>query len=174
VGRAGGLVAPMDRLHREIKAAEAIKAGILSLTDDTDAIRDTLEGETNLQPMIRAMLLSIEDDQAMVDGAKARIDDLRGRKDRFEDRIKAKRALVEQAMAVAEIDKVETDLATVSLRNVPPDLIVTAEADVPSRFFVPQPPKRDDAAIKAALKAGETIPGATLSNGGRAITIRRK
>ena len=162
------------RLQREIAAAEAIKAGIRDLTDDTDAIRDTLEGETELHPMIRAMLLSIEDDQLMVDGAKARIEDLSERKRRFEGRIEAKRTLVEQAMTVAEIEKVETDLATVSLRAVPPKLIVGEDADLPSRFFIPQPPKRDDAAIKAALKAGEIIPGAALSNGGRSISIRRK
>lgn len=162
------------RLEREIAAAEAIKAGLLAVTDDTDAIRDTLEGETNLHGMIRAMLLSIEEDELIVDGTTARIADLAERKRRFEGRIGAKRTLVEQAMAVAELEKVETDLATVSLRSVPPKLIVGEDADLPSRFFVPQPPKRDDAAIKAALKAGEIIPGATLSNGSRSLTIRRK
>lgn len=161
-------------LQREIAAAETIKAGLLAVTDDTDAIRDTLEGETNLHGMIRSMLLSIEDDQAMVDGAKARIDDLSERKRRFEGRIEAKRALVEQAMTVAEIDKVETDLATVSLRAVPPKPVISTEADIPSEFFIPQPPKLDQKALLAALKEGRDVPGATLSNGGKTLSVRRK
>lgn len=162
------------RMLREIKAAEAIKAGLLAVTDDEDAIRDTIEGETNLHEMVRGMLLSIEDDQLMVDGASARITDLQERKRRFEERIDSKRSLIEQAMLVGEIDKFEMDLATISLRATPQKAIVAEESEIPSEFFAPQPPKLDTKKLTAALKEGQAIPGASLSNGGRTISIRRK
>lgn len=163
------------QLHREIKAAEAVKAALLNVTDDTDAIRDTLEGETSLHELVRAVLVSIEDDLTMVDGLTARLSDLRDRKQRFEDRIEAKRSLVEQAMRIAEIQTVETDVATVSTRTVAPSLALIAdESAIPSEFWTPQPPKLDKKALLAALKEGRDVPGATFTNGGTTISIRRK
>ncbi len=82
---------------------------------------------------------------------------------------------------------------------MPPDVVVTTEADIPAEFFVPQPPpppKLDKAALKEALKRRETkiefaaslkdaeerarelasippIPGAALNNGSVSLQIRR-
>jgi hypothetical protein len=83
--------------------------------------------------------------------------------------------------------------------DLPPDVVITAEADIPSDFFVPQPPpppKLDKKALKEALLTREMkvtfaaslegdaeraqalaaitlIPGATLNNGGFSLQIRR-
>ena len=98
-------------LHKQIRAAEVLKAGRVQITDDADAIRDTIEGSTNLHECIRAVLLSIENDQAMVDGLTARIDELVSRRDRFKDRVRSKRTLIEQAMSVGELQSVERAMA---------------------------------------------------------------
>lgn len=161
-------------LNKQINAASVLRAGIEKLTDDSDTIRDTIEGETSLREAVRATLLSIEEDQLMVDGLVARIADLIERRDRFKDRIEAKRALIEQALEIGETPSLETDLGTVSLRSVPPSVIVTDEAAVPSQFWRPALPTLDKKALLAALNSGLPIPGATLSNGGRSMTLRRK
>jgi hypothetical protein len=64
---------------------------------------------------------------------------------------------------------------TLSMSTRGPDIVVTDEASVPSRFFTPQPPKLDKKALKdAVLTDGEVIEGVTLGNGKISLTIRRK
>jgi len=59
------------------------------------------------------------------------------------------------------------------MKAVPQKLIVTDESQIPTRFFKPQPPKLDRKELLDALKIGETVPGADMSNGGTTIQIRR-
>ena len=163
----------IHEITKEMKAAKAIKSGILSMTDDSVAIRDTLEGETNLQEMIRDLLVSIEEDQLLIDGTKSRLSELRSRGARFKKRIATKRAILQQAMDIAEMMRVETDVATVSLRSTPQSLSIVDESLIPSEFFEPQPPKINKKMILDALKSKMTVPGAMLSNGGQSISLRR-
>lgn len=166
--------ATTHELHREMKAAQAIKAAVLAMTDDEDAIRDTLEGETNLHELVRRVLLSIDDDQLIVDGCKARIEDLAARKSRVASRIEAKRTMIEQAMAIAELKTIETDVATATLGKRPRSVVVTNEAEIPAAYWKQQDPTLDKKALADALKNNEAIPGAELSNGGSTLTIRRR
>jgi hypothetical protein len=102
-------------------------------------------------------------------------------------------------MVMTEQQRLRRPSATLTLRRVPPDIVVLAEADIPADFFVPQPPpppKLDKAALKTALqiqaeKLAEisvisdpqarrqahaslsTISGAVLGNGGFSLQIRR-
>ena len=158
---------------REINAATAIKAGLATLTDDEDVIRDTLEGETNLDGCIRALILSIDEDKVLVDGLKERIKDLSERKTRFEARIEAKRALVAQAMEIAEWKKKEFDIATVSLGKPAPQMRILEEADIPPGYWIAGDPKLDRKRLLADLKEQQSIPGVTLANGSPVLTIRR-
>lgn len=158
---------------RQVDQIKAIRESIRAVTDDEDAIRDTLEGETDIAGLVRALLLSVEDDQAMVDGCDARIADLRDRKERFASRIEAKRGLVHQALALSGQRKIEMDIATVSLRAVPPKVIVTNESDLPSSCFKTTV-RVDLAALGKMLKDGADVPGARLDNGGETVSIRRK
>ena len=117
----------------------------------------------------------------------------------MEERVKRFRSLIEQAMAITEQSKLRRPAATLTLRKLPPDVVVTTEADIPSEFFVaqpPPPPKLNKAALKEALQQREKtielaaaladneerfrllaalpqVPGATLNNGGFSLQIRR-
>lgn len=157
-----------------LDAAKVIKVSIAKLTDDTDALLDTLEGETDLEAVIRALLVSMDEDQMKVDGLTDRISDLAERKQRFELRIGTKRTLVHQALELLGRAKMEFDIATVSLGKAAPALQVVQEAEIPSRFWKAGDPKLDKPALLDALKAGEAIPGAALKNGAPRLTIRRK
>lgn len=157
---------------KEINAATAIKEGIKALTDDADTIRDTLEGETDLDGIIRSLLLSIHDDEALVDGLSLRIGELKSRCDRFKARIEAKRTLIAQAMEIADWRSKELDIATVTLAKGRATLRVLEEADIPGKYWKSGKPVLDRTALLADLKDGATVEGAQLSNGAPVLTIR--
>lgn len=189
-------------LHREIEAAKTLRDQLADLmAGDPEFIRDTIEGETNLREQIAVLVASIGEDEALANGVKQLIDDLKTREKRLKDRAEMKRALVATAMEIGEIPKLETPGGTVTAKAVPPKAIVTEEADIPARFWKPQPPKLDLSLLTDALKQREAwraeamkledqeervaaltaadrehppIPGATLSNGSKTIQIRRK
>ena len=110
----------------------------------------------------------------VVAGAEKVVADLEARAKRVEDRIRMRRGLIEQAMVIAEIKKLERPAATLSLTNRPASLVVSDEAAIPSRFWVAADPKLDRKALSAALKEGEAVAGATLSNAAPSLTVRVK
>jgi LPS O-antigen subunit length determinant protein (WzzB/FepE family) len=160
---------------REIEAAKVLRAQISDLADgEEDFIRDTLEGEVDFEGIVASLLASIGEDEAHEAGLKAYIDEMKARKDRFGKRADTKRALIANALEIAGRKKIETPVATVSLTAVKPKAIVTEEGDIPSDYWKPQAPKLDLTALSAALREGAEVPGATLSNGGFTVTVRRR
>lgn len=163
------------KLHRQMKAAIALKHSLKETCgDDDEAMRDMIEGETDLHEMIERVVVSMDEDAMLVTGLTLRIEELTERKRRIESRIGSKRAMVEQAMVIGEVERLERPTFTLSLRNVPPKAEVAEETLIPSEYWEAQPPKLDKKALLSALKAGAQIPGATLSNGGIALQIRTK
>jgi hypothetical protein len=75
-------------------------------------------------------------------------------------------------MLMAEIDRLELPTHTLTIKATPPKAVITDEAALPSKFFVPQDPKLSLKAVSEALKSNEHVPGATLSNGGSTLQIR--
>jgi Siphovirus Gp157 len=75
-------------------------------------------------------------------------------------------------MEVAELKKLATPAATLSLKANPPSCVVYDEDILPKQYLVFQAPKPDKNAIKAALKAGESVPGASLSNQPDSLSVR--
>lgn len=163
-------------LKLESEAARALLHNLRSVLseDDEDLIHDTVEGETDLMETIDAALMRLQELDAMGAAIKAQTSALKERGDRFKNQAELIRAALSSALGMAQLRKVERALATVSLRAVPPSLVVTEEADIPSQYFEPQPPKLDKKAVLDALKSGEKVPGAELSNGGETISIRSK
>jgi hypothetical protein len=163
------------KVAREIEAARVLREQIADLAQgDEDFIRDTLEGETDLDGIVRSLIAGIGEDEAMADGIDAYAKELDARKDRMTKRAKLKRSLICSALEIAGRKTMETDVGTVTLSAVKAKAIVTEEADIPAEFFKPQPPKLDQSALSAALREGREVSGATLSNGGNTIRILRK
>jgi hypothetical protein len=162
-------------VQRELEAAKVLKANIADLAaGDEEFIRDTLEGEVDFDGIVRDLLASIGEDEAHEAGLKSYMDELAARKDRFGKRAGIKRTMLATALDIAGKPKIETDVATVSLTKVQPSAIVTEEAEIPSEFWKPQPPKLDKKALASALKDGRAVRGATLSNGGITVVIRKR
>jgi hypothetical protein len=164
------------KLHNQIRAATALRESLKATGDDEDLIRDMIEGETSLHEMIDRVVLSMDEDEMLVTGLEARASELSDRKKRLEDRIGRKRAMIEQAMVVGEIQKLERPTFTLSLRKTPPKIIIEDEAAIPSQFWKAASPTLDKKALADALnaEAAAPIPGASLSNGGISLTKRNK
>jgi hypothetical protein len=158
-----------------LDAARLMRAHIAELSgDDPDFIRDTLEGEVDFDGIVRLLLASIGEDEAHVEGLKVYIDDLKARRDRLGRRVETKRALVASALEIAGRRSVETDIATAILKETPPRAVVHEEADIPAAYWKPQAPKLDLAALTRALRDGLAVAGASLSQNGYTVQIRRR
>ena len=71
------------------------------------------------------------------------------------------------------VPKAERALATVSLRPGTLSVRIVDEAEIPSQLMREKVTRAPDkAAIKAALEAGETIPGAELARGDDVLMMR--
>jgi hypothetical protein len=185
-------VAVEHNLEKTIIAATALKESLKTLVtdDDPDALRDTIEGETDLKGAIAAVDISIISDEALVIGLQGMVERLKARKDRVEYRIERKRAIIEQAMQIGELDSLELPTGTLSIRNVAAKVEIFDEAQIPADYWKQQDPALDKAAInevfreytRVAKKAEKdkqpvpeppSIPGVRLGNGGISLSIRR-
>lgn len=164
------------QLRRETDAAKTLAAS-LAEHDDAELIADSIEGETDLLGAIEAALAEMDECDVMVEGLKAKIDTFTARKRSVDERKKRVKALIEQAMLSTDQLSLRLPTATLTIRKNAPGLIVKDESVIPSRFFVEQErpaPKLDKAALAAALKTDEIIPGVSLDNGSVTLSVRSK
>lgn len=145
-------------IRRETEAAKLLLFGMRDTIGDEDMalLADTIEGETNLLEAIDTALREIDETEVLISGLKEKEGQFYTRRKAMEERLKRFRALIEQAMAVTELVQLRRPTATLSLRTLPPDVVVLEESAIPSQFFIPQPPpppKLDKAALRNALKA---------------------
>lgn len=159
---------------KEAKAVTALRESLRQMGegDDETLLLDTIEGQTSLFEIVDRLLVSIAEDAGLAAGADAAAEKLARRAERFEKRAETTRALIEQALMVAELPKLERPAATLSLVNRAPKVEITEEAEIPAEFWKTGDPHLDKKALAAALKEGRAVPGACLSNAAPSLTIR--
>ena len=91
---------------------------------------------------------------------RTRLEEMRQRLARLEERGAKKRQLALEAMCEVGLKKLEQPDFTASARAGCPSLIVVSEEVGAENYWVPQPPKLDRQALPADLKRGAEIPGA--------------
>lgn len=158
------------RVVREISDLIAVYP---ELEDDETLRADTLEGETDINNVLAKLVQEREAAYGMAEGVKIPVEDLRQRKARLERRGDGYGEAIERIMNAAGLSKVTLSNATLSITNAAASVVVSDEAAVPDRFWRVKR-EIDKAAINAAVKAGEEIPGVTVSNGGTRLTVRVK
>ena len=175
----GGYNGKSDRgvlaaLSAETEAARNLLAAYADvIAGDDEVIASTIEGETDLIAAITVAEAKIAENEFNVEAIKSRKAALDARAKRLETQASTLRTAISVAMEVAQKKRLVLPDATITMKAVPVSAIVTDEADIPSKFWKPQAPKLDKRAVLDALKDGEAVPGATLSNGGQTIQIRR-
>lgn len=165
---------PIAAVKAELRSYAQIKAELLNEYGEIDpiALADTLEGETNLHEVLADIALEAISMEAMADAVKSRENALKARRQRIEQTAANLRTVVQQAMEQAGIKTIQQPAVTLTRRPVTPSALIEDEAQIPSDYWKPQPPKLDKAALLAALKDKADVPGARLSNGGETLTIR--
>lgn len=171
---------PANAVKNELTKIEQLKAMLENegaLYDengniDEQLIFDTIEGESNLHDMLLELEGKIAEYGTMQDAIKLHIDILNKRKTRMQRSAETLRTIILSAMDKAGIQKIEGALATLSVKNKAPSLIVTDESLIPSDYFELKP-KLDKKAVTAALKDKISVPGAELDNGGISLMIRK-
>src|SRR5262249_6324759 len=143
-------------------------------TLDEETLRGTLEGITDLHEMIAAVIRSALVDEALQGGLRSRLDEMRARLERLEERGDKKRRLAFEAMTEVGLTKLEQPDFTASVRAGSPSLVVTAEDLIPEAYWVPQALKLNRQALLSDLKQGERVPGAELSNAQPVLMVRTK
>lgn len=172
----------MSTIHRltiEAEAARSLLANMRAVLEgDEQATQDTIEGETNLLEALAVAGERVLECQAFAAALKERISEMQSRKDRYERQAEMLRAAILSAMGTAEMKKCEREHVTITRKAVAPSVDVIEAADIPTQFYVPQPPpppKLDKAGLLRALKDlrdGETIPGARLATGRETVQIK--
>lgn len=160
-----------EAVKREINNLAALYP---DLAEDDELWTLAIESETSAHELLTQIVRRIEDTKALVIGTKDRFEELKARKDRFEHRIDTLRELAFKIMSAAELAKLELPEATLSLRAGTQQLVGEADpATLPDSLCkILRAPDR--AAIKDALKTGQTIPGYELSNSPPSLSIRIK
>lgn len=166
--------------YAAIRVAKADIARALSILElcpgldfDEKLKLSTLEGETQLNEIVTALLNENENDEGVIEALKAQIEVRRDRKARFEHRIEARKQAIVSLMDAAALKKLPLPEATVSIRTLLPRPKVVDEEALPEAFTI-LVRKPDTEAIAAAVENGASIPGVVMSNGGASLTVRRK
>lgn len=149
-----------------------LRAAHPELIEDDESWLLAIESETDLDTILTKIVRQIEDAKALSNGTLERLEDLKARKDRFARRVENLRALAMKMLEAANVNKIELSEATLSVRNVPPSVVITDEENLPDIAckFTRTP---DKTKIKELLTTGP-VAGATMGNGGKSISIRIK
>ena len=147
---------------------------IYFLDDDEETLADTLEGITNLHEMLSAIIRSALMDESLQEGLRSRLEEMKQRLARFEERGTKKRQVALEVMTEIGLKKLEQPDFTASTRSGSPSLVVVAEEIIPEAFWVPQPAKLDRQSLLAELRRGRDIPGAQLGNPKPTLAVRTK
>ena len=144
------------------------------IASDEKLFSDMLDGESGdamqvIHRMVRAALHA----SSMSTAAKIRAQDMQERSRRYANREDALRGAVMAAMEALGTKKIEEPDFTAGI-SAGTRAVQIIDADKLPDAFVAVERKPDKTLIGAALKAGETVAGAELSNASPRLTIRAK
>lgn len=143
------------------------------LNEDEILRADMIEGETEAFEFLRALEAKRREACTLAAGIASTRAELDARLARMERREQSIRALLFKIMSAADLRKAELPEATLSVRNGTPKVIITDESALPQSYLRTKI-EPDKSLISAALKSGQHVTGAILSNAEDTISIRTK
>lgn len=156
-------------LHEQIKA---LLQEYPEIADDEQLWLDTLEGSTELHQVVQKLFNHVAECEMMASAIGDRAKKLGERKARMEKNASMGRTMIHNIMMAAGVKSLDVTEAKISISNVPKKVVITDEDVIPD-FYMRISREPDKPKIKKDLEAGLVIMGATLSNGGTTILIRR-
>lgn len=166
------MVNPILAAEDVAREINALLADYPQLADDEELFRDTLEGNTRFNEIMDRLLSEMRDNETLAEATAQRIGKIRERQTRLTHRVQFYRGLMHRLLTLTGLKSVALAEAKVSVVNSPDKVIITDENAVPDTFCkITKEPNKT--AIKNAIKNGQFVPGATLSNGGSTISVRQ-
>jgi hypothetical protein len=142
------------------------------LTEDADALFDTLSGIDDFEEQCLAVLRNAIEREAMGRALAELIAGMQARKQRLEEGAKNLRNAVLHAMQETGQQRIKAPDFSVSIGAGKPKVMITEEAMIPEHLCrVKREP--DKAAIGKALTSGQAVPGATLGNAAPFLSIHK-
>ena len=139
---------------------------------DEQTLADTVEGVTDLNELIAAVVRCSLSDEALAEGLKTRMDEMQERIERFQDRAAKRRQIAKEAMLQAELKKVTAPDLTISIRPGMPALEVVNESVIPDVYWQPGTPRLNRQALLSELKGGSEIGGVALTTPEPVLSVR--
>lgn len=161
-------------LFAQTAAAKNLLAQYATILGEDDVAKsDLVEGETNLHEAIERAAVRIIEIDALEASLKDVISGAQKRLKRLQDQRDLLRTSMAVALEVAGQKRIETAIATISLRPVPAKVEITDEAAIPSQFWTRAEPTINKRAVLQALKEEQVVPGAVLGNGGATVSVTK-
>lgn len=141
---------------------------------DEQTLADTVEGLTDLNEIVAAIIRSALADEALAAGLKCRVAEMQDRLERLQDRASKRRQIAKDVMVELDLKKITAPDFTISIRPGTPALMVLDEAAVPSIFWQPSAPKLNRQGLLSELKEGAEITGVALSSPESVLSVRTR
>lgn len=157
----GGVILQIDRLLEDYPELQ-----------DDDLLRlDTIEGETDALDIANRLARLYRHAEIMQDAIKSERAALANRQARYGNQADGAKAALHTLLQAMDQRKLELPAATVSLRAGSESVEVSDVDELPQGYFKTSR-TADKAAIKAAIKGGDAIPGATLQRSPETVSVR--
>lgn len=149
-------------------------ADLSSMDMDDEAVKNTLEMvQDDFNSKAIAIIKLAENMDADTSAIDSEIERLKSRKQVIVNRKQQLRDYLLHNMEASGIQKIECPLFTATLRKGAESVEIEDQSKLPDEFVtVEVVTKPDKNAIKAALKAGQEVPGASLKRGATTIIIK--
>lgn len=166
------------KLEQAFSALLAARQRLLAedpdIASDERLFSDMLEGEAgDAMEMLDRVLRASVHARDMSDAAQARAEEITARYNRYKKRAEALRGVAFAVMDALDLRRRELPDLTASIAAGRPSVVIVDEAALPDQFIRTRR-EPDKTALLQAMKAGEAVTGATLSNSLPSLQVRTK
>lgn len=141
------------------------------LASDDDFLADVIEGETDAPAIMQRLIIERRESLANGEAMDKLANDYAALSDRWTARAEARRKLMGLVLDAVGLRKMTTPAGTVSVSAGRVSLVL-ADDFTPPQGYARTRIEPDKTAIKAALEAGEVMPGASLVTGKPIVQVR--
>lgn len=158
----------------ELSQGYANLLGLIEEAEDPTLIHTLLQAtEGQIQEKAANIVKFIKSMDADIDIIKAEEKRLTERRKAIENRRNSIKEYIQQQMELMGMDKIKTPTMTIALQNNPPSVNVLDEKLIPASYLtiIPETYVINKSAIREAIKNGEEVPGAELTQG-KSLRVR--
>ena len=161
------------KLYEVVQEYRAQLDALAELDLDAQTYADTLESmDGDLQDKLRAVIAYSLDLEIEATGAAAASKRMKERAESLDNRVRWLREYALRAMEATGLPEISTDEWAAKVAKKPPAVVIADGVELPAEYIRTKvTTEPDKAALKAALAAGQVVPGVSLVAGHR-IQIR--